>query len=176
MIPQPHDLWPLCESSYFTPNNNSMSWGPLTVKWLCHFQLPGAKCNGKLTSFKTVIHRVMCVNLKPIVHRWGLSVVGVLTLSCPAVSQIRNLCSSFPHGTVLVRNDALQTIRSVSQQCFWACSLKGTGNKAVQVSRKQMTLRINMLDYEPMLHESTNAVLGQSCRKLPNKKEPTQFV
>lgn len=31
-----------------------------------------------------------------------------LTLSCPAVSQIRNLCSSCPHGTVLVKNDALR--------------------------------------------------------------------
>lgn len=133
------------------------------------------KCNGKFTSFETVIHRVMCVDLKLILRWWGLSVVGVLTLSCPAVSQIRNLCSSFPHGTVLVRNDALRMKESVSQQCFWACSSKGTGNKSVQVSKKQITLRIKMLDYEPML-PSTNAVLGQRRRKQPNKKELTQFV
>lgn len=50
----------------------------------------------------------MCVNLKLKVNKRGVYVVSVLTLSCPAVSQIRNLCSSFPHGTVLVRNDALQ--------------------------------------------------------------------
>lgn len=38
----------------------------------------------------------------------------LLTLSCPAVSQIRNLCSSFWYCTVLVMNDALGRKTQVS--------------------------------------------------------------
>lgn len=115
----------------------------------------------KINFWKKVIHTVMCVNLKQTVNHWGISVVGALTLSCPAVSQIRNLCSSFPDGTVLVRNDALWMIRRISQQCFYPCSLK-RHRKQISTSQQETN---KMFVTEAMLPGSTEA------RKATIKKE-----
>lgn len=58
------------------------------------------------------------VKYNPEQMRYVLVCVCLLTLSCPAVSQIRNLCSSFPLGTVLVKNDALQKTQKITKEAF----------------------------------------------------------
>lgn len=92
--------------------------------------------------------------------------MGLLTLSCPAVSQIRNLCSSFPDGTVLVKNDALQMIQNNNHSEQEATCL--LSKRTCQQEKKTGCLTLNPRCLKALMQCSVRGP------QPANKKETTQ--